>query len=142
MTDQVFVDRQGRQIDKEMCQILQASPGYIHVRSYSRDRKSPGEYVYARVNWVGHPKTPFTFSCSHAPDVCCEDELSAVSQYEDFLVSMNCGAWYPSGGTLNKFGKQVSTRMTFWATNNELTQKDMPLSEMQSISENPKFGSW
>lgn len=138
-----YVDRLGKRISEGDWRNLVSIPLYVKVRKYLKKSDAPGKLVYAEVRWVGRVLMPYELTRSDMPTVICDDELSAVSQYEDFLVSRDCGAWYPSGGCLDRNGRQVSGILSFHTVNGERNELD-PLNAdlLESITENPEFGSW
>lgn len=138
-----YVDRLGKRISEGDWRNLVSTSLYSNVRKYSKKSDAPGKIVYAEVRWVGRVSMPYELTRSDMPTVICDDELSAVSQYEDFLASRDCGEWHPSGDYLDRNGRQVSGTLSFHAVNGERNELD-PLSSdlLKSIAENPKYGSW
>lgn len=137
-----YVDRRGKTIDAGMWNILRAAPDYEMVRFYAKKSNAPGDPVTASVRWIGVSSTPFVLYRSNEPDTICDDELSAVSQFEDFLVSKDCGAWYPAGGSSNYGKTYASGKMHFHPIDGVTKHNEMSESMLADIVENPEYGSW
>jgi hypothetical protein len=139
-----YVDRQGREISEEGWKNLSQLSSYATVRQFARRPDVPGPRIRAAVRWLGYAHDPFVVELvdDQARNQRAESETVAISIYEDFLVTNDCGEWYPSGGCLDKNGKQIASTYTFADQGNEYRSGDMKPELVAAIAENPDFGSW